>query len=118
MPRMERAAQMAGIQEFIKSLPMGYNSLIGDMGSIMSAGQSQRILLARAFYKRAQFLFLDEATANLDLEVEKHVLSAIQSLGVTTIMVTHRQAPLDIATRVLCCEGGCVREWPGKTQAI
>lgn len=118
VPRMERAAQMAGIREFIDSLPMGYNSLVGDMGSIMSAGQSQRILLARAFYKQAQVLFLDEATANLDLDVERQVLSAIQSLGVTTIMVTHRQAPLTIANRVLCCEGGSVREWPDKTQAI
>jgi ATP-binding cassette subfamily B protein RaxB len=117
MPRMEHAAQLAGIKAFINSLPMGYNSLVGDMGSIMSAGQSQRILLARAFYKRAQILFLDEATANLDLEVEQQVLSAIQSLGVTTIMVTHREAPLKIADRVLSCEGGCVREWPDKSQA-
>lgn len=117
VPRMERAAKMAGIQEFINSLPMGFNSLVGDMGSIMSAGQSQRILLARAFYKQAQVLFLDEATANLDLEVEQRVLSAIQSLRVTTILVTHRQAPLQIANRVLCCEGGRVREWPDKSQA-
>lgn len=117
MPRLERAAQMAGIQEFINSLPMGYNSLVGDMGSIMSAGQSQRILLARAFYKKAQVLFLDEATANLDLEMEQQVLSAIQSLRVTTIMVTHREAPLKIANRVLFCEGGSVREWSDKTGA-
>ena len=116
-PRMERAARMAGIHEFIGSLPMGYNSLVGDMGSIMSAGQAQRILLARAFYKQAQVLFLDEATANLDLEVEQHVLRAVQSLHVTTVMVTHRQAPLEIAHRVLCCEGGSVREWPDKTRA-
>lgn len=117
LPRMERAARMAGIQEFIDSLPMAYNSLVGDMGSIMSAGQAQRILLARAFYKPARVLFLDEATANLDLEVEQQVLRAIQSLQVTTIMVTHRQAPLQIANRVLCCEGGSVREWPEKTRA-
>ncbi len=117
-PRMERAARMAGIHEFIGSLPMGYNSLVGDMGSIMSAGQAQRILLARAFYKQAQVLFLDEATANLDPEVEQHVLRVIQSLHVTTIMVTHRQAPLEIAHRVLCCEGGNVHEWPDKTRTI
>lgn len=118
MPRMERAAQMAGIQGFISGLPMGYNSLVGDMGSIMSAGQSQRILLARAFYKRAPLLFLDEATANLDLEVEQQVLGAIQSLRVTTIMVTHRQAPLKIANRVLRCVDGRVSEWPDGKQAI
>lgn len=63
-------------------------------------------------------MFLDEATANLDLAVEREVLNAIQSLGVTTIMVTHRQAPLQIANRVLRCEGGSVREWPDKLQAI
>lgn len=118
MPRMERAAQMAGIADFINSLPMGYRSLVGDMGSIMSAGQAQRILLARAFYKRAQILFLDEATANLDLEVEQQVLAAIRSLGITTIMVTHRQAPLTIATRVFRCEAGRVFEWPDWSQAI
>lgn len=118
MPRLDRAAQLAGIKDFIGGLPMGYNSLVGDMGAIMSAGQSQRILLARAFYKCAQVLFLDEATANLDPEMEQRVLNAIQSMGVTTIMVTHRHAPLKIANRVFRCEGGCVNEWPEFTQAI
>lgn len=110
MQRLVRAAQMAGIHDFIRTLPMGYNSLVGDMGSIMSAGQSQRVLLARAFYKQAQLLFLDEATANLDPEVEQQILHTIQSLHITTVMVTHRQAPLAIANRVLCCQGGSLRE--------
>lgn len=98
---LEQSARMARIDDFIATLPMGYNSLIGDMGSIMSAGQGQRVLLARAFYKQARILFLDEATANLDPEVEQEVLVAIKGLGITTIMVTHREAPLRAANRVL-----------------
>lgn len=109
---LQRAARLAGIHEFICTLPMGYSSLVGDMGSSMSAGQTQRILLARAFYKQASVLFLDEATANLDQEVESFVLGNIRSLGVTTIMITHRPAPLAIATRILHCHGGGVVELP------
>ena len=92
---------MADIVELVRQLPMGYNSLIGDMGAIMSAGQGQRILLARAFYKQPRFLFLDEATANLDPDSEARILSQLRRLDATIIFVTHRQAPLDIADRVI-----------------
>ncbi len=104
--RLERAVCKAGIEEFIAQLPMGFNSLIGDMGSLMSAGQAQRILLARVFYKKARILFLDEATANLDKEVEMRVLQAIRALGTTTIMVSHREAPLQMADKVYVLQNG------------
>lgn len=109
--RLRESARMAGIETFIASLPMGYNSLVGDMGSIMSAGQAQRILLARAFYKKARLLFLDEATANLDPETESFVLQQLKALGVTVVLITHRSAPARIADRVLICEAGILRSF-------
>lgn len=110
--RLRRAAEMAGIREFIESLPMGYLSLVGDMGAALSAGQAQRILLARVFYAPAQLLLLDEATANLDPIVEEKVLQSVRALGITTVMITHRAAPLRIASRVLQCHEGRVSELP------
>ena len=103
---LRRACRMAQIEDFIATLPMGCNSLIGDMGSIMSAGQGQRVLLARAFYAQPRILFLDEATANLDPQVESAILGEIRALKITTIMITHRTAPLAIADTVLCFSGG------------
>lgn len=99
--RLQQAARMACIDDFVNLLPMGYNSLIGDMGSIMSAGQGQRILLARALYKPARILFLDEATANLDPATEAQVLKHLRDLKQSIVFVTHRRAPLEIADRVL-----------------
>lgn len=99
--RLAQVAGMAQIDDFVSRLPMGFNSLIGDMGSIMSAGQGQRILLARAFYKQAKFLFLDEATANLDPDTEAKILRQLRELDATVVFVTHRPAPLEMADRVI-----------------
>lgn len=106
--RLQRAGELACIDEFVKALPMGYNSLVGDMGSMMSAGQAQRVLLARVFYKQAKILFLDEATANLDLETEQRVLQNLMNCGATIVMVSHRSAPIAIANKVYRCQGGRV----------
>ncbi len=99
--RLARVADMADISDLISRLPMGYNSLIGDMGSMMSAGQCQRILLARAFYKQAPFVFLDEATANLDADTEARILQQLRKLDATIVFVTHRPAPLESADRII-----------------
>lgn len=115
--RLQQACCMARIDTFIASLPMGLNSLVGDMGAIMSAGQGQRVLLARAFYKQPQVLFLDEATANLDPEVEWEILQEIKALGVTTVMVTHRAAPLSVATRVMRLADGVLSLSPQTAQS-
>ena len=77
-------------QGFVSQLPMGYHSLIGDMGAMMSAGQQQRLLLARAVYARPNILFLDEATANIDAQTAKQILINIKELNVTTVIVTHQ----------------------------
>jgi ATP-binding cassette subfamily B protein RaxB len=108
--KLQRAAKLACIDDFVGVLPMGYNSPIGDMGSMMSAGQAQRVLLARVFYKQAKIVFLDEATANLDLITERKVLENLCSSGATIVMVSHRPAAIEVADRVFVCSGQSVVE--------
>jgi ATP-binding cassette subfamily B protein RaxB len=88
--RMIRCAQLAGIHEEIMAMPMTYNSLVGDMGSSLSGGQKQRVLLARALYREPSILFLDEGTAHLDLQNERHINESLTRLGMTRISVAHR----------------------------
>lgn len=88
--RLTESAVMAGIHAEIMAMPMGYESLIGDMGSSLSGGQKQRILLARALYRQPQVLFLDEGTAHLDLHNERLVNDSLRKLAMTRISVAHR----------------------------
>lgn len=91
MQRVSQAAQLAGIHEDISQMNMGYNSLVGDMGSALSGGQKQRLLLARALYRKPKILLLDEATSHLDAALEHYVNQAIQQLSMTRIVIAHRQ---------------------------
>jgi ATP-binding cassette subfamily B protein RaxB len=88
--RMIGCAQLAGIHKEIMAMPMTYNSLVGDMGSSLSGGQKQRLLLARALYRRPRILFLDEGTAHLDLENERHIHQSLMQVRMTRISVAHR----------------------------
>ncbi|EQD60507.1 ABC transporter-like domain protein [mine drainage metagenome] len=74
------AAHLAGIHEEIAALPMGYQTLVGDMGSSLSGGQRQRVLLARALYRKPKFLLLDEATSHLDVAREREINTLIKRL--------------------------------------
>jgi len=105
--RVHHAAKQAQIHDLIISLPMHYNSMIGDMGSMLSAGQAQRILLARAFYKQAKILFLDEATANIDLETEQAVISSLRSSGASIVLISHRPEILRLADKELRLDRDC-----------
>jgi ATP-binding cassette subfamily B protein RaxB len=87
-------------------MPMAYQSLIGDMGAALSAGQRQRIMLARALYRDPDALFLDEGTANLDDENEAAIADLIARLPITRVVVAHRPALIERADLVFRLEGG------------
>jgi ATP-binding cassette subfamily B protein RaxB len=108
--RIEACAKLAAIHVDILAMPMGYHSLIGDMGTVLSGGQHQRVLLARALYRRPKILFLDEATSSLDLEREAAINQAIRRLKITRIIVAHRPGTLRYADRVLVLSAHGIRE--------
>jgi ATP-binding cassette, subfamily B, bacterial CvaB/MchF/RaxB len=99
--RMIQCAQLAGIHEEIMAMPMTYNSLIGDMGSSLSGGQKQRVLLARALYRLPRILFLDEGTAHLDVDNERHINDSLKNLRMTRVSVAHRPEISSGADRIL-----------------
>ncbi|WP_350616543.1 peptidase domain-containing ABC transporter [Pseudomonas sp. HY7a-MNA-CIBAN-0227] len=103
-----KCAQMAAIHYDILAMPMGYNTLVGDMGTVLSGGQKQRILLARALYKKPRILFLDEATSHLDTSCEALVNSSIKSLNITRIIIAHRPETVASADRAIVIENGIV----------
>ena len=98
--KIEQSCKLASIHDDIEALPMGYQTLIGDMGVQLSGGQVQRVLLARALYLEPCVLVLDEATSNLDIDNEQRINSGISSLPVTRILVTHRQSTLEYVDKV------------------
>jgi ATP-binding cassette subfamily B protein RaxB len=101
LAKIEEAAAFAQIHEDICRMPMGYNSLVGDMGSTLSGGQKQRIFLARALYKNPKFLFLDEATSHVDTEMESSIGLAIGKLSMTRIVVAHRLETIRTSGRLI-----------------
>ncbi|GAA5233953.1 peptidase domain-containing ABC transporter [Verticiella sediminum] len=107
--RIETCARLAAVHADIAAMPMGYNTLVGDMGTVLSGGQKQRILLARALYKQPRLLFLDEATSHLDLAREAQVNAAVGGLDMTCIIVAHRPETIRSAQRVLVLVDGRIR---------
>ena len=99
--RLQACAQMAQLHDDICRMPMGYETLVGDLGSGLSGGQKQRLLLARAFYKQPRVLALDEATSHLDLNNERAVTAAIAHIPLTRLIIAHRPETIAGAQRVV-----------------
>jgi len=111
--RIMHCAQAACLLQDIQAMPMGFNSLVGDMGTTLSGGQKQRLLLARALYRRPRILFLDEASSHLDVATEQKINANLSQLPITRIMIAHRQATIDMAERVLVLQDGKLVEMLG-----
>ncbi|MEO5625538.1 MAG: peptidase domain-containing ABC transporter [Dokdonella sp.] len=108
LSKIESAAGLAEIHDDIVEMPMGYETLVGDMGSALSGGQKQRILLARALYRAPSILLLDEATSHLDVERECAINAAVRALKVTRLIIAHRPETIASADRALLVRGGQV----------
>ena len=95
-----QCAKLAFLHDEIIANPMGYHSLIGEMGTILSGGQKQRLLIARALYKNPSIVFLDEGTANLDVMTEASLGTVLRKLPITKVVIAHRPALIRIADRI------------------
>ncbi|GBQ87756.1 bacteriocin/lantibiotic exporter permease [Acetobacter nitrogenifigens DSM 23921 = NBRC 105050] len=103
---MLHCAAQAAILDDIKRMPMGFETLVGDMGGALSGGQKQRVILARALYTRPHILFLDEATSHLDEHTESIVADSLRRLNVTRVMVAHRPATIAHADYIYYLQPG------------
>ncbi len=110
--KLLNAARIACILDFIETLPMGFNTKIGNSGIDLSGGQKQRILIARAVYKNPQYLFFDEATSALDSENEKIIHDNLQSFfkGKTVLIIAHRLSTVKNADQIIVLKNGEIVE--------
>jgi ATP-binding cassette subfamily B protein RaxB len=93
-------------------MPMGYSTLVGDLGGTLSGGQRQRLCVARALYRKPKILVLDEATSHLDVPTEQAVTAAIKMLGITRILVAHRPETIRSADRIIALSDGRIMQEP------
>lgn len=112
MERLRHAARIANIADYVESLPLGYNTMIGQDGQGLSQGQRQRILIARAVYKNPQFLFFDEATNALDANNERAIVENLNEFykGKTVVIVAHRLSTVKNADNIVVLEHGKIVE--------
>ncbi|KEZ96515.1 peptidase domain-containing ABC transporter [Xanthomonas vasicola] len=100
MEKIIGAAVMAEIHDDVVAMPMGYESLVGDMGSSLSGGQKQRVIFARAMYRKPRILLLDEATSHLDVDREGKINLAVKRIKATRIIIAHRKETIESADRI------------------
>lgn len=110
LDRVTEVARLADIHKTISDMPMGYQTLVSEMGSGLSGGQKQRIFLARALYRNPKILVLDEATSHLDLHSEQHVVRALCEIPMTRIIIAHRRETIAFAKRLICLDNGIIVE--------
>lgn len=110
--RLERAARIANIHDYVMGLPLKYNTIIGRDGIGLSQGQKQRILIARAVYKNPDFIFLDEATNSLDAKNERAIVENLDEFykGRTVVVVAHRLSTVKNADQIIVVDGGKIVE--------
>lgn len=112
MENLQKAPQIACIDEFINRLPMKYNTKIGKSGIDLSGGQKQRILIARAVYRNPEFIFFDEATSSLDANNEMEIMQNLKDFykGKTVVIIAHRLSTVKDADNIIVLDKGCVAE--------
>jgi ATP-binding cassette subfamily B protein RaxB len=106
MDRIIACAKTSCIHKEIMAMPMGYNTILGELGNSLSGGQKQRVHIARALYKQPRVLVMDEATSHLDVDTEKKVSAKIKRMGLTRIIVAHRPETISSADRVIHLDNG------------
>jgi ATP-binding cassette, subfamily B, bacterial len=118
--RLSESSRMANVNEFIRSLPLGFNTRVGAEGHGLSQGQKQRILIARAIYKDPKIIFFDEATNSLDANNEKFILENLNSFfrGRTVVVVAHRLSTVRNADQIIVLEKGKIVEQGSHEQLI
>jgi len=118
--KLENAVKIANIEEFVKSLPLGYNTKIGASGNGISGGQKQRILIARAVYKNPHYIFFDEATSALDAENEKIIHDNLQQFfkGKTVLIIAHRLSTVKNADQIIVLKNGEIAEIGNHQQLV
>ncbi|MCP4692661.1 MAG: ATP-binding cassette domain-containing protein, partial [Desulfobacterales bacterium] len=109
---IKNAAKAAFAHDFITKFPLGYDTMIGELGGRLSGGEKQRLCIARALIKDAPVLILDEATSSLDTESEALVQKALENLmkGRTTFVIAHRLSTIGYADRIIVVVGGVIVE--------
>jgi subfamily B ATP-binding cassette protein MsbA len=112
LSEVERAAKAVGAEDFIAALPEGYQTLLGDWGFSLSAGQRQKLAIARMMVKDPEIVVLDEATAHLDGPARTEVLSALENAlaGRTVVTIAHDLASISSADRIFVLSGGALAE--------
>lgn len=118
--RLEKAASIANIHDYVMGLPLKYNTIIGRDGIGLSQGQKQRILIARAVYKNPDFIFLDEATNALDAKNERAIVENLDEFykGRTVVVVAHRLSTVKNADQIIVVDGGKIVETGNHTSLI
>jgi ATP-binding cassette subfamily C protein len=113
-----KAARMVGLEEDIRAMPMGMQTMISAGGGTLSGGQQQRVLIARALAQSPRILFMDEATSALDNESQKVVTNSLASLKVTRVVIAHRLTTVQDADCIAVLEEGHITESGTHTQLM